>query len=147
MPEPRLVVMVAYAGGNLIDIAGPMQAFQTANEFSPPDLRQYRLTTVSEAGGPITTSPGITIETQPLSALDDEAIDTLIVPGGLPRSGIFGLDALVGWLAANGHRPRRLCSVCTGAFLLADAGLLKGKRITTHWSRHGIATTTSRSRH
>ena len=137
MPEPRLVVMVAYAGGNLIDIAGPMQAFQTADEFSPPDLRQYRLMTVSEAGGPITTSPGITIETQPLSALDGEAIDTLIVPGGLPRSGIFGLDDLVGWLAANGHRPRRLCSVCTGAFLLADAGLLKGKRITTHWSRAG----------
>ena len=48
---------------------------------------------------------------------------------------MFGLDRLVDWLAANGHRPRRLCSVCTGAFLLADAGLLDGRRITTHWSR------------
>ena len=135
MPSPRLVVMVAYAGVNLIDIAGPMQAFQSADELSQPDRRRYRLLTVSEAGGPIVTSPGITIETQPLSALEGESIDTLIVPGGLSRSGVFGLDELVGWLAANGGRPRRLCSVCTGAFLLADAGLLKGKRITTHWAR------------
>lgn len=57
------------------------------------------------------------------------------MPGGLPRDGVFGRDALVTWLAANGDRPRRLCSVCTGAFLLADAGLLAGRRVTTHWSR------------
>lgn len=135
MPVPRLVVMVAYRGVNLIDVAGPMQAFQTADELAPHGPRAYRLVTVSQAGGPITTSPGITIETLPLSALDDEAIDTLIVPGGLPLNGIFGLDDLVAWLGANATRPRRLCSVCTGAFLLADAGLLAGKRITTHWSR------------
>jgi len=131
----RLIVMVAFAGGNLIDIAGPMQAFASADDLSSHDRRNYRLLLVSEDGGPVTTSPGITLDTFPLSALDDEPIDTLIVPGGLPRSGIFGLDKLIAWLAKNGDRPRRLCSVCTGAFLLADAGLLDGKRITTHWSR------------
>ena len=135
MTRPRLVVMVAFAGGNLIDIAGPLQAFASADELTPRDRRRYRLVTVSEHGGPVATSPRVVIETLPLSALDGEAIDTLIVPGGLSRSGIFGLDELVGWLADNGDRPRRLCSVCTGAFLLADAGLLGGRRITTHWSR------------
>jgi len=131
----RLIVMVAFGGGNLIDIAGPLQAFASAGELQPPERKPYRLLTVSEDGGPIETSPGVTIETLPLAALDGETIDTLIVPGGLPRSGVFELDRLVGWLKANGDRPRRLCSVCTGAFLLADAGLLEGRRITTHWSR------------
>ena len=50
MRDPRLVVMVAFAGGNLIDIAGPVQAFQSADELSPPDRRRYRLLTVSETG-------------------------------------------------------------------------------------------------
>ena len=126
--------MVAFPGGNLIDIAGPLQAFETANELRG-GASSYRLLTVSERGGPITTAPGLTIETAALAALDGEAIDTLIVPGGLPRTADFGLDELTAWLAKNGSRPRRLCSVCTGAFLLADAGLLAGKRITTHWSR------------
>src|SRR5437764_1055428 len=120
---PRLIVMVAFPGGNLIDIAGPLQAFETAHELAG-GASPYRLMTVSERGGPITTAPGLTIETASLMALDGEAIDTLIVPGGLPRSGDFGLDDLTAWLAKNGGRPRRLCSVCTGAFLLADAGLL-----------------------
>jgi len=135
MYQAPLIVMVAFAGGNLVDIAGPMQAFASADEFSPPDRRRYRLMLVSEQGGPVVTSPGITVETSPLAALEGVEIDTLIVPGGLSRSGVFGLDQLVAWLARNGERPRRLCSVCTGAFLLADAGLLHGRRITTHWAR------------
>jgi transcriptional regulator GlxA family with amidase domain len=125
--------MVAFANGNLIDIAGPMQAFATAGEIR--DEAPYRLLLVSEDGGPVATAPGIVVETLPLSSLDGETIDTLIVPGGLPRRGPFKLDRLVAWLADNGERPRRLCSVCTGAFLLADAGLLVGKRCTTHWFR------------
>jgi len=83
----------------------------------------------------VTTSPGLPLVTEPLTALDGRTIDTLIVPGGLPRQGPVGLDGLIAWLARHADRPRRLCSVCTGAFLLADAGVLDGKRCTTHWSR------------
>ena len=135
MPE-RLIVMLAFPGGNLIDIAGPLQAFETACRVeggAKPEA--YRLVTASEQGGPIKTAPGVVIATEALASLDAETIDTLIVPGGLPMSGIFDLDLLIAWLAENGPKVRRLCSVCTGAFLLGDAGLLDGKRATTHWSR------------
>jgi transcriptional regulator GlxA family with amidase domain len=135
MPE-RLIVMLAFPGGNLIDIAGPLQAFETACRVegnAGPEA--YRLVTASEQGGPIKTAPGVVIATEALASLDASAIDTLIVPGGLPMNGIFDLDLLVAWLAENGPKVRRLCSVCTGAFLLGDAGLLDGKRATTHWSR------------
>ncbi|MDB5563360.1 MAG: AraC family transcriptional regulator [Hyphomicrobiales bacterium] len=133
--EPRLVVMAAFPGGNLIDIAGPLQAFDTAHQMRPAGSPGYHIRTVSETGGQIVTAPGLAIATEPLSALADARIDTLIIPGGLPRSEPFGVDGLVAWLAQNARMARRLCSVCTGAFLLADAGLLAGKRCTTHWSR------------
>ena len=137
LPEAteRLVVMLAFDGGNLIDIAGPLQAFASANLLRPAGTPAYRLVTVSEHGGRITTAPGLPLVTEPLASLDTEQIDTLIVPGGLPPEGPVGLDGLIGWLARNCARARRLCAVCTGAFLLADAHLLDGKRCTTHWSR------------
>lgn len=137
MTTPRLIAVIAYAGGNLIDIAGPLQAFATANEIAGEmtGATSYQLVTVSEMGGPITTAPGLTLATEPLACLDERQIDTLIVPGGLPRSEDFGLATLTAWLRENADRPRRICSVCTGAFLLADAGVLEGKHITTHWAR------------
>jgi len=137
LPEiaERLVVMLAFDGGNLIDIAGPLQAFASANLLRPAGTPAYRLVTISEHGGSIVTAPGLPLLTAPLRSLDGASIDTLIVPGGLPPEGPVGLDGLIGWLARNHARARRLCSVCTGAFLLADAHLLDGKRVTTHWSR------------
>jgi transcriptional regulator GlxA family with amidase domain len=134
-PRDRLVVMLAFDGGNLVDVAGPLQAFDTANDLRPPGSPGYRLLTVSAQGGPVTTSPGLPVVTEPLGALAGRTIDTLIVPGGLPPEGPVHLGGLIAWLRRNAERPRRLCSVCTGAFLLADAGLLDGRKCTTHWSR------------
>jgi len=131
----RLVVMLAFPGGNLIDVAGPLQAFSSANELRAKGAPGYRLLTVSEPGGAVVTAPGLSLHTEPLSALTGRSIDTLIVPGGLPKQGPVGLEGLIAWIGRNAHRPRRLCSVCTGAFLLADAGVLDGRRCTTHWSR------------
>ena len=131
----RLVVMLTFPGANLIDIAGPLQAFATATNHRAKGAAGYRLMTVSEHGGQVVTAPGLSLSTEPLTALAGRSIDTLIVPGGLAKQDPFGLDGLIAWIGRNAHRPRRLCSVCTGAFLLADAGLLDGKRCTTHWSR------------
>lgn len=127
--------MLAFDGGNLVDVAGPLQAFDSANHLRPPGTPGYRLLTVSEHGGAIISSPGLPLLTEPLGILAGKSIDTLIVPGGLPPEGPAHLGGLIAWLRRNAERPRRLCSVCTGAFLLADAGLLDGRRCTTHWSR------------
>jgi len=132
LPE-HLIVMLAYAGVNAIDVSGPLQAFATADRQRLPAPAHYRLVTASAEGGPIETAPGFAIVTQALEAIDPLEIDTLIVPGGVREFGPH-LVGLLRWLEAHGGGVPRLCSVCTGAFFLAEAGLLQGKRVTTHWS-------------
>ena len=138
MPAPqapcRQVVILAYEGVNLLDVAGPAQVFATAaalarNDAAPP----YRLTLVTKSGGPTATPTGIAIVTAALAAVADRPIDTLIVAGG---PGVYALRQdleLARWIAGRAAAARRTCSVCTGAFLLAAAGLLDGRRATTHW--------------
>jgi transcriptional regulator GlxA family with amidase domain len=141
--KPRRVVMLSYDGANLIDIGGPLQTFAQANrqmhaEEEPSQrIRAYELAIASEAGGPVITGPGIAVLTQPLAELDAGAIDTLIAPGGSPDGSPVMPPGLVAWLARNGSRPRRLCAVCTGAFMLAASGLIEGRRVTTHWNWAG----------
>jgi len=139
MPE-RLVVMLAFAGVNAIDIAGPLQAFTSADKLRAPAPPAYRLITASDGGGSVETAPGLCIATEDLRALEGRVIDTLIVPGGLGEV-TAGLEGLIGWLKGNGSSVRRLCSVCTGAFILGAADLLKGRRVTTHWSGSAILAT------
>jgi transcriptional regulator GlxA family with amidase domain len=70
---------------------------------------------------------------EPLASFDDAPLDTLIVPGALDLTGAMQDPALIEWIARNAPRARRVCSVCTGTFVLAQAGLLDGKRVVTHW--------------
>lgn len=132
------LVLLAYPGMNLIDLSGPLQAFVTAGRCAasaglsePRPLYQVRV--LSVRGGSLTTGAGLAVMTEPLAAVEGLAIDTLIAPGGSVGE-VFDADpALVQWIGVNAARARRVCSVCTGAFLLAAAGLLDGKRVTTHW--------------
>jgi transcriptional regulator GlxA family with amidase domain len=81
----------------------------------------------------LSTFAGLPVVTERLDTLDSSAIDTLIVPG-TPIEAAAPLQAeLVAWIAASAPRARRVASVCTGAFYLAAAGLLDGRRATTHW--------------
>jgi transcriptional regulator GlxA family with amidase domain len=115
------VQIVLFDGVQSLDVSGPLEVFAAA--------RHYRISTASMDGGPVRTSSGLTIT--PDGPLAD-APDTLVVPGGggtrQPQPG------LVRWLRDQADRPARIMSVCTGAFLLAEAGLLSGRRITTHWA-------------
>ncbi len=133
MPRPRRrVVIVTFPQGQLLDVAGPLQAFATANTVAGEPV--YDLHVVSRGGGAVTTSSGLALVTESLAALGRAAIDTLIVAGGSPGIGEAVKDkALVRWVARQGKMARRTCSVCTGAFLLAATGLLDGRRATTHW--------------
>ena len=138
MPSPpaysREVVILAHEGVNLLDVAGPAQVFATAAALRRNDAAPaYRLTLVTKSGGPTATPTGIAIVTAGLAEVADRPIDTLIVAGG---PGVHALRQdleLVGWIARRATGARRTCSVCTGAFLLAAAGLLDGRRATTHW--------------
>jgi transcriptional regulator GlxA family with amidase domain len=128
----RHVVFVVFPNALLLDLSGPLAAFELSCETAPRDNPPYRLTVVSESGGLIKTSSGLEIMTRSISELHD--IDTLIVVGGPGFHEAARRARLVNWLTAHAGQIRRLCAVCTGAFVLASAGLWKERRAVTHWA-------------
>ena len=130
----RTVLMVLFDEVQSLDVTGPLEVLTGANTWriGHGDDPAYDIRTASIGGEPVRTSSG-------LSIVPDEDLrefrphpDLLIVPGG---AGARRADPeLTGWLRTHGRRANRLVSVCTGAFLLAAAGLLDGRRVTTHWA-------------
>lgn len=133
--RPLPVVLLAYDGMNLLDLAGPLQALATANRSTEPGAPpRYDTVVASEQGGPVITGSGLPVVTISVSSLANRPIDTLIAPGGCPGDEFEVTPALRDFIAARAGSVRRLCSVCTGAFLLAAAGQLDGRRVATHWA-------------
>lgn len=130
------VAIVLPRDTDLIDIAGPACVFSSAarclSEMGAATGPAYTLTYLSARGGLIATRQGVALETQALADTDAETYDTIIVAGGDSEPQGAEVD-IADWLADAGTRVRRIASVCTGAFSLARAGLLEGKRATTHW--------------
>ncbi|QDG94737.1 GlxA family transcriptional regulator (plasmid) [Rhizobium sp. NIBRBAC000502774] len=133
LEKQKIIAVLVFPGVNLIDVAGPLQAFETANRVLRPLKPLYKILVASEHGGPVESSPGLPLSTRKLSELDGIHIDTLIVPGGSTDTRPPNNKTLSGWISQNAGRIRRVCSVCTGAFILSDAGVLDGKRVATHW--------------
>lgn len=138
LPRPKppyRVVLLAYEHMNVLDLCGPLQALATATRYCGDGGGQARYDTVvaSADGGLVMTSSGLPIMTVGLDTLDDLAIDTLIAPGGCKGETYSAPSKLVEWVARRASTVRRLCSVCTGAFLLAQAGQLQGRTVATHW--------------
>ena len=128
MPH-RAIVIFAYDGAQLIDIAGPMQALTTANEEGALPPYAVRLAAIS--GEPVRTASGVSLIAEPLPRAI--TIDTLLVPGG-PGVHTFRKDRkAMAALQRLCTRSRRICAVCTGAFALAEIGLLNKCRVVTHW--------------
>src|SRR4249919_1545658 len=128
----RVVAVTAYDHMNLLDLSGPLQALATANRELEPAHR-YEVHVVSVHGGAITTGCGLRVMTDPIDALQGTRVDTLIVPGGCAGSRFEAPPALAKWVGERASSVRRVASVCTGAFVLAEAGLLAGRRAATHW--------------
>ncbi|MFH8766395.1 GlxA family transcriptional regulator [Streptomyces althioticus] len=127
MPQ-RTVLVVLYDAVQSLDVTGPVEVFAGAERHTPGT---YRIATASLDGAPVRTTSGLTLV--PDGTLDGApAPHTLVVPGG---HGSRRPDPrLTDWLRRHGPRADRLVSVCTGAALLAAAGLLDGRRATTHWA-------------
>lgn len=134
-PEPRQlrkIVIVAYEGTKLLDVSGPLQAFSDA--CREDGSRAYEVLLASEAGGPIVTDTGIAVNTMPLDETAINAVDTLLVSGGDPELPPDSTQSLRTCLANYLDRPRRLGSICTGAFILAAMGVFDGHEAATHWA-------------
>lgn len=134
-PPPRRVEILGFPDAQLLDVAGPAQVFATANDLAvaagaPPP---YALAVVA-AAPPVRTTAGLSLSADPLPP-PDQPLDTLILSGGTGVRRACADAALVGWVAARAGAARRVASVCSGAFLLAQAGLLDGRRAVTHWQR------------
>jgi transcriptional regulator GlxA family with amidase domain len=124
----RTVLVVLFDGVQSLDVTGPLEVFAGAEKHTPGT---YRIRTASPDGAAVRTSSGLTlVPDESLTAVPDP--HTLLVPGG---QGTRSPDPrLTDWLREHGPRAQRLVSVCTGAILLARAGLLDGLRATTHWA-------------
>lgn len=132
--KPRRIVLLAFEGALALDIAGPSDAFGIANRLEHNRPPYYSLRYVSVRGGPVRASSGLTLETERVGAHVFAELDTLIVSGGSFMQETILDKALVRWIARAARHARRVCSVCSGAFLLAEAGLLDGRTAVTHWS-------------
>jgi transcriptional regulator GlxA family with amidase domain len=114
-----------------LDVVGPLEVFAMANRFGASPA--YATSVVTTTGGMITASSGLVIATEPAGPVT-RPIDTLMVAGGYSTRQAADDRGLLRWLAGAAESARRVTSVCSGALLLARAGLLDGHRATTHWS-------------
>jgi transcriptional regulator GlxA family with amidase domain len=116
---------VIYDGHNPVDLAGPYEVFGEAG---------YPAVVVAPDAGPVRSNKGLSAHADlAVASADPHRTDTLVVVGGTGVHQATADRALVDWIAAAAAAARRVASVCTGAFLLAEAGLLDGRRVTTHW--------------
>lgn len=131
-PAPKTVVMLAFEGAQILDIVGPMQMLAGVNDERPQGEPAYRLIMLAEKKGPLRTSGGITLVADGAYAALPKALDTLMIAGGGPISERQD-PRLVDAVRKGARRARRVASICTGAFVLARAGLLSHRRAATHW--------------
>jgi transcriptional regulator GlxA family with amidase domain len=135
-PKPRRVDFLAFPDVQLLDVTGPFQVLASANARcrAAGQPLPYELRVVAAVSGPIVSSAGLTLLAEPLPSPEQPA-DTLIVAGGAGVEAVCRDRTLLDWVVCRASGSRIVSSVCTGAFILAAAGLLHGRRATTHWSR------------
>jgi transcriptional regulator GlxA family with amidase domain len=134
---PKRVAVLAYPDVQILDVVGPLEVFARTSRWLRDHRRHerdaYDVEIVGLARGAFRTSSGLRLYADRGFAEAGREIDTLLVAGGIGSERYASQASLVRWIRKQAGRVRRLGSVCTGAFFLAEAGLLDGRRATTHW--------------
>lgn len=125
----RKLEFLVFPGFQLLDVAGPLAAFEIANRFSP---NAYSIRLVAAVPGIVTSSSAVGMQAEPFGRT--RYLDTLLVTGGVGTQQAMHCVTTLRFLRARAMKARRMASICSGAYLLAEAGLLDGRRATTHWS-------------
>ena len=134
---PRAIALLAFEHAQMLDVVGPLEVFASADrclrQLGIVRRRAYVLDIVAERAGPLLTTSGLRVVATRAIGERRHAIDTLVVAGG---DGVWTARQdrrLLRWIKRTAASARRTASVCSGAFILAEAGLLAGRRATTHW--------------
>lgn len=126
----KVVAVLLFDGVNALDVTGPSEAFATAR--TSDELAAYNIVTVGLSADPVKAESGLGLCVE--AHADNQSADLLIIPGGRGIREPSTLACIAAWLKDNEVRFTRIASVCTGAYALAEAGLLDGRKVATHWA-------------
>lgn len=136
--EPRRIAMLAFPNAQILDVTGPLEVFSRTSRWLCDHGKRsdpaYHVEIIGLTRGLFATSSGLRLYAESGIGDVDRGIDTLMIAGGLGVEAYRSNEELLGWIRRQSGCVRRLASICTGAFLMAEAGLLKGCRATTHWN-------------
>jgi transcriptional regulator GlxA family with amidase domain len=128
------VWIVIFPDVQVLDVTGPLEVFALANRLAQGRVPRYAISVLAAEAGPVSTSSGLPIVAGRSLRQATGPVDTLVVAGGAGTRAAMQNPRLVAWIRRTALRARRVTSVCSGAFLLGEAGLLDGRRATSHWA-------------
>jgi len=127
----KRILIPVFPNVQALDVVGPAEVFSLGTRLGQ---HEYALELVATSEAAVQASSGMQHVPDRTVGRTRGSVDTLVIPGGEGTRAALNDTALIGWVGRMAARARRVASVCTGAFLLAEAGLLDGRRATTHWS-------------
>ena len=131
--KQRSVGILIFEDVELLDFAGPFEVFSSARPTPESSVRLMEVFSLAESAEPVTCRNGLVV--QPAYTLENcPPFDILVVPGGMGTRTAVQRSGLIEWIAQRSRQVDLTTSVCTGTFLLAQANLLAGKPVTTHWA-------------
>ena len=131
---PLPVWILMFSDAQVLDVTGPLEVFALANRLSSGRGPRYEISVLAPEAGPVSTSSGLSLLAGRGIRQATGPVDTLLIAGGEGTRAAMRNARLVSWIRRTALRARRVTSVCSGAFLLGEAGLLDGRRATTHWA-------------